>query len=376
METDMKSSDESSQGDSSCTEDEIIITMDGDVTFCLLGDIHFQNKNLSEAKIFTERVIELIKKHTPTYVILMGDQLHTNSNIHVQPHNAVYELIKQIWEITNVYILIGNHDMINHTQYRTDMHIFNPFKQWKQKPHTITVVDDIMELKLEDKLFVFCPYVPKGRFMELLNDGESEKKIKWKNADAIFCHQDFYGCVSNKYASNDGDKWEPDYPIIFSGHIHEMQKLGTNVYYTGSSMQHDFGDTSDKRVWIIVFGDETKIKKYNLGLRTRRTIELKIEDIENEYKNIIKQHELYEMRIILSGTSEQFSTFRKNKIYTSLINEKIKISFLPIKENILESSGVTEHKTTSFKEIIENIICKSTKGIQTEYDLLKKNMNQ
>jgi DNA repair exonuclease SbcCD nuclease subunit len=51
--------------------------------------------------------------------------------------------------------------------------------------------------------------------------------------------------------SKDGDEWNEEFPQIISGHIHDNQTPQKNIYYTGSPLQHAFGDT-DKRVVCII----------------------------------------------------------------------------------------------------------------------------
>ena len=161
-------------------------------------------------------------------------------------------MIEQLSQIAPTYVLIGNHDLINHSQFLTDNHIFNPMKKWPNVfiADTMPQVLQIEDSDGEERTFVFCPYTPPGRFAEALN------KIvplgyTWELADAIFAHQEFEGCKMNQITSEEGDVWDPAFPPVISGHIHDAQTVGENVFYPGSAIQHGFGESAGKRIWFI-----------------------------------------------------------------------------------------------------------------------------
>jgi len=126
----------------------------------------------------------------------------------------------------------------NNQQFLTDNHWLNCLKKWKN----VVIVDRPVTETIDDELFVFCPYVFPGRFTEALNTLD----IDWKNASGIFAHQEFAGCKMGAIVSVEGDKWPVDNPYVISGHIHSKQIIQENIYYTGSAMQHAFGESEKK----------------------------------------------------------------------------------------------------------------------------------
>jgi hypothetical protein len=44
--------------------------------------------------------------------------------------------------------------------------------------------------------------------------------------------------------SEKGDPWSSENPPIISGHIHDEQKVGTNIWYPGSAMQHGYSSNT------------------------------------------------------------------------------------------------------------------------------------
>ena len=77
----------------------------------------------------------------------------------------------------------------------------------------------------------------------------------WELADCIFAHQEFRGCKMGKEISK-GDEWNAEYPLVISGHIHDYQIVGKNILYPGSSIQHTYTETHNKRIWLVDWDKE------------------------------------------------------------------------------------------------------------------------
>lgn len=148
-----------------------------------------------------------------------------------------------------------------------------------------------MCIEIKDQKFVFCPFVPNGRFEDALNTITIDKvnstantiirkASQWKDATCIFAHQEFFGCRFNPVQ---GDVWSEDNPLIVSGHIHAEQRLQSNVYYPGSSMQHGFSETEDKIVANLTFtkGEPFGLKRVDLGLPKRKTVYIDVQNADS-----------------------------------------------------------------------------------------------
>ena len=160
-------------------------------------------------------------------------------------------------KITLTYVLVGNHDLINNQQFLTQNHWMNAMKDWPN----VKIADDVIDYKSQ---FLFCPYVPPGRFIEAISKFEN-----WKDYKAIFCHQEFYGCKMGAIISSDGDKWDKLYPDIIAGHIHSNQTID-NVYYPGSSMQHAFGESEKNIIPLFTWNDNHYEFKRNRSQFTKK----------------------------------------------------------------------------------------------------------
>lgn len=317
----------------------------------VIGDQHFKVDNIQDVDVFIERTTELIQKEIPDFIVLLGDLLDTHERIHSTPLNRAYKFIDNIRKYSEVFILVGNHDMINNKQYLNDNHWLNGLKEWDD----VTVVDKVIEYRSNDLKFIFCPYVEPGRFEEAL----STLPTLWEDSNCIFAHQEFYGCKMGAFNSIDGDKWKLEYPHVVSGHIHLNHKPQENIYYPGSSISVAFGESSKNIIAKLTFNNTNE--KYNLEEIDLHLPKKKILYIDSEkVDDIIIPENQDKIKLSISGLYEEFKSFKKTKKYKDLINKGVKIVFKPKKKEILNKKeklkDSIENNTNKFEDIIHDLI--------------------
>jgi DNA repair exonuclease SbcCD nuclease subunit len=333
-----------------------------------IGDPHFKTDNITETNLFIEKLENLVKKENPDLIVVLGDLLHTHERLHTTPLNKAHDFILKLRELSDVVILVGNHDMENNQQFLTTNHWMNGMKEWKN----VQIVDKIIHKYINNYHFVFVPYVPPGRFIEALNTDKDE----WKNADCIFAHQEFFGCKMGAIISTEGDKWDEKYPNVVSGHIHSRQKIQENIYYCGSSMQNAFGE-SEKNI-IPIFTWEEAHKNYNLQevdleLPRKKIVYTEIENIqEYKYENNTDD----KIKISVSGDYEEFKAFKKTKKYKDIVKTGTKVVFKPKKVDIIEKNEkIDQIKSSDFIEILNSIVNSEDDPYLTRiYELIIKNI--
>jgi len=332
--------------------------MEDKTSALVIGDLHFRNKTLKEGQELAEKIINIADEKRPSFIVILGDTLHYHGNVQILAHNLSEFLIRKLRKICVVFLIIGNHDLISHNEYLSSRHIFGPFKEWE----SVVVVDKPIFVTINCLDFVFCPYVPVGRFEEALNV-LIEEGVNWQLADCIFAHQEIRGCSYNSRGcsykprvSTTGDLWSTDYPPIISGHIHHSQTIG-NVFYPGSAGQHDFGDESEKHVWFVEFDEGTfeppffSTEKINVCADQRRkTISTTIDELKDFDESILEDHKL---RLILHGTSEDYTVFRRGKIYKKLIDLGVQIDYgVEKKESIVDE----EILGVGYRQVLEEVV--------------------
>lgn len=285
----------------------------------VIGDPHFKSKNVLETTEMCNKIYKLLIEEKPDFIVVLGDVLDTHETIHVGPLCRATEFLFQLSKMSNhLYILIGNHDRPNNSVFLTTESPFNACKSWEKT----TVVDKVICHFQFGKQFLFIPYVPTGRLMEAL-ETEHITEETLCTMSCVFAHQEFEGCTMGAITSNVGDKWKPEYPLCISGHIHEYQELQPNLIYTGTPIQHAYGDSPNKAIMILESEEDGWSKRrINLGLPKKIIVHIKAEDLidytlpENSF-----------VKLVVTGESEKVRDILKlEKVKELLSSERIKLS--------------------------------------------------
>lgn len=325
------------------------------ITCLAIGDPHFRDSNLPDAKELIRRILVLVRSTKPTFVVVLGDLLHTHEKIYQAPLDLATKLITSLAKAVPTFLIVGNHDYCNNQQFLTDKHPFNSFKEIEN----VTVCDQPSISIIDGRKFVFCPYTPPDRFEEALETLEE----KWDDATCIFAHQEFYGCRFNPVrTSTEGDIWPNEYPLVVSGHIHNRQWLQENIYYTGSSLQHAFGETANKTVALITFTEKVDIQEVDLELPKKKMVYVDI----SKAKKFKPQKGVY-TKLVIKGTPEEIKTFRGTEEYTKLQHKGVTVSFAPQVEKSLKIYT----KKKGIFDILEELIEKENKDVQNAFKNLK-----
>ena len=311
-----------------------------------IGDPHIQVSNLPEVELFLERLLKLVRANKPNLIVIAGDLLHTHERLHTLALNKAYEMVDMLRKIAPTYVLVGNHDLCNNQQFLTSNHWMNGMKEWE---NTI-IVDKVEVLNIGEAKFVFAPYVPPGMFLKALNTIGNE----WQNASCIFAHQEFAGCKMGAIISETGDKWSEELPLVVSGHIHSRQKIQKNIYYSGSAMQHAFGESEKNIIPILTFsGSDYNLEEIDLELPRKKIVYMDVENISDYKQKQTKD----KVKLTVSGTYEEFKAVKKTKRYKELIKNGIKIVFKPKKiDRIKKVDKSFETDDTNFNMILRSLV--------------------
>ena len=333
--------------------------------FLFIGDVHVKTDNSEEIDILLHEIQRISKEYTFDYIIVGGDVMHYHERLFTQCLNKSINFLKSLTDICYTYVLVGNHDYINNSEFLTQNHWMNSIKNWEN----LKIVDEV----IEEKDFILCPYVYPGRFIEAL-----ETKTKdWMDKKIIFAHQEFKGCKMGAIVSVDGDLWNEYCPYVISGHIHDNQKVGENIYYPGSPLQHAFGD-SDTRVLCHIsinesdsYDNKPKIVDIPLNVPKKRIIKANLSNIKDILKNSKdkKDDEKKEdnIKIKLDVTNEEFKLFKETKEYKELLNKGIKIQ---INKKKSEKKDDTEEKEveSNFMSVLESMVKNDEPMVKNLYD--------
>ena len=319
--------------------------------YLCIGDIHIKPTNTHLVDLLQNQVINTIQNHSVECVVLLGDILDTFERIHTQALNRAYEFIRAIIDLeesdVKVYILVGNHDLINNQQFLSTQHWMNALKQWKN----VQVVDKVCTS--DDSKVCFVPYVPTGRFVEALETCDND----WKLYDYIFAHQEFKGCKMGAVVSTEGDDWQHDWPMIISGHIHDRQTPQPNLYYIGASIQNSFGDQTTPILLLLDTNNEShsepQFYEIPIDLPKKKTIYTKFEEVlKLTPQNLVSQNTDM-IRVVVKCDYDQFKVFTQTKEYEDLIKDpKCKIVHKPLDRVPYEDSVECESISNTEHDIL------------------------
>lgn len=330
----------------------------------VIGDPHFRIDNIEEVNLFIKKIKELVDKEKPDLVVCLGDLLHTHERLHTIPLNKAYEFIKALCDY-KLYILVGNHDYIQNQQFLTQNHWMNGLKEWPN----VTIVDCVKSVYINHIFFTFCPYVPNGRFKEALDTAG----YNWMNSVCIFAHQEFYGCKMGAIVSVEGDKWPETNPFVISGHIHSKQRPQPNIYYTGSALQHAFGESEENTISIVEFGENETIREVDLGLPRKKIVYTDIGDpnLLSKIKEKITEQPDQHIKLTLSGDDYgDFKAFKKSDVYKQLIDTGTKVVFKSKDAGQKFTSATTSPETNfDFKKILYDSVSSNT-DLMEMYNLI------
>lgn len=355
--------------------------------FLFIGDVHVKTDNSEEIDILLFEIERISKNLDIDYIIVGGDVMHYHERLFTQCLNKSIGFLKKLTEITYTYVLVGNHDYINNSEFLSENHWMNSIKNWKN----LKIVDDVVE----EKEFILCPYVYPGRFIEAIET----KTKEWMDKKIIFAHQEFKGCKMGAIVSVDGDNWDDNYPYVVSGHIHDNQKVGNNIYYPGSPLQHAFGD-SEKRVLCYIDIDKIdeideinykipKIQDIPLNVPKKRIVKANLSNIKEllkkeslrdnkDVKDVKDVKDIKEdnIKIKLDVTNEEFKLFKETKEYKELLNKGIKIQINKRKESKSKDgneNGDGNENKEDFMSILESMVKNDEPMVKSLYDEIIQN---
>lgn len=308
----------------------------------VIGDPHFQVRNIAEVKIFISKVKLYADKIKPRFIVCLGDILHRYETIHVKPFMCAEEFLSQMSQIAETYLLIGNHDRPNNFNFLTNEHPFNSFKKYPN----LTIVDTVIAKIIDDNSYLFVPYVETGRFLEALE----QSPVNFQQSRIIFAHQEFMGAKFKAIRSKNGDLWPRDYPLIISGHIHDYERLQDNILYVGSSIQQGYGDSPNKTISILdVTTQSFQEYRINLGLTAKIQYNLKVDDLNNFIPDPNQK-----IKCIIHAPDHEIKSLLKSDKVSELKSAGVLIEFkaIPKTPSTLTSTGPRMSYTQRLYETI------------------------
>lgn len=306
-----------------------------------VGDVHIRVDNFPEIDQLQSVISEYIVSHSLDFVVLGGDILHYHERLHTLTMNRAIKFMRAFSEICETYVLVGNHDMINNQQYLNENHWMVILKNTHPRLH---IIDYPISLSFGNYKVGMCPYVFPGKFketMRLVDTPIEEYSI-------LFAHQEFKGCKMGAIVSEEGDEWEETLPLVVSGHIHNKQRPQPNIVYSGTPIQHAFGESEDNCMLHITL--PCTITEVPLCITNKKIVYLSIDQLR---KVDVEKYASKEIKVVVKATNDEIQAFKKTTMFSNL-SKQLRIVFKVDVEDLVQ---VQEHSTaTTFDDILHDLI--------------------
>ena len=272
-----------------------------EIRVLVVGDTHFKVTNMRETAAMSDAVVRIIQERNPDLIVNLGDTLNDHEKVHVAAQVKAYDFLDRQSQLTETILLMGNHDLKNQKQFCSKEHPFTALKYWGPR---IAVVDDAHVIKRKGHTFTFLPYVPPDRFPELL-----QRCPELLSSTCVFSHEEFKGCQMGAIKSVDGAEWPLTNPLMVAGHIHDYQELQPNVIYTGTPIQHTYGDTHDKTISLFTFRSPTAYthERIDLGLPKKHIVRITCAEVSSYTPRVN-----CDLKIIIKGTAGDIRAIMKH----------------------------------------------------------------
>ena len=214
--------------------------------FAHISDTHIKNlKYHYEYRVIFEQLYEKLREEKVDYIVHTGDVAHTKTQISPEYVGLCAQFFENLANIAPTYAILGNHDgnLKNSSRQDALTPIFNALNH-----PNLHLLKDSGETILGDD---FC--------LNVLSVFDRERWIKPTDPDKINIAL-YHGSISNcktdinwtmTFGEDELDIFD-DFDFAMLGDIHRRQFLDEHgrVWYAGSTVQQNHGETNDKGILI------------------------------------------------------------------------------------------------------------------------------
>lgn len=305
----------------------------------ILTDTHLDQSNIEVNKSIYQQAIDFLIDNGLSTLIHMGDIFDSRKS-QSQKVLIAFDQILQNLQSNGIRMIAipGNHDK---TDYDSAESFLSPFSG---KSNFVL----IKRGKIVNKSFIsnnnedlqmwigFLPYFSNDIYLsELENIKKEMHENEIEKLDILITHIDIDGAVMNngqKIESSIKTKHFNFVNNVYIGHYHDKMSW-SNIHFLGASMQHNFGESSEKGMYILydngsvefISLDFPKYIKYEVDIKSLSSKDIK--DLEEE-KNNGKDY----IRVVLVGEEQDVKSFNIQRLKQIGVDVKLKVPEIEEKE--------------------------------------------
>ena len=318
---------------------------------------HGSNSRVMDAANVIGQVYSYAIDNEISHVVFGGDLFDRRKSIDVDTYNTIHKCVQDWASQVSTFMIPGNHDQANKSG---TIHALQRF----QSP-TCKIFSDPEWVELSEGVYLFgVPYYDDGEFIaECIRKGLEDKPEGDRHL--LLIH---YGIEGAKLGPSDYvipcelklpmlclDEWD----IVFSGHYHIGQQLGSKFHYIGSAMQHRWDDVGFGKTFVVYDSETNTFSRVPTVAPTFLEIrdKTKNHDVKNCFVRIIRDYEI--------------SADKKPKIEASLKEKgalSVEFRYEPEKVDSEHSERIVFSESGGRYQILDDYV--SSNLVETaEYDL-------
>lgn len=285
-------------------------------------DFHLQLSNLDSVKEIMKEAIQIANSKGVSTHIWLGDVFDSRISQRQELLNGLTSIIEMFDQADHRILAIpGNHDKTNYSSYNSFL------DEYRYHP-SFTLIDQLDFFSIKNISCYFIPFLEESLWMEEFKSGGNYKNT---SKQVLFTHTAFDGSINN-----DGTKVEckikpslfKNFDAVASGHYHNYQEIGDNIFHLGSLQQNNFGEDDNKGFWLMNDKLEFHLIKPKSGQRFVK-MSLDLDDVsKKQAEKLISKFEEENkgcrMRIEITGDSALVKAFESAPIKAKGIDIKRK----------------------------------------------------
>lgn len=238
----------------------------------LINDIHVSKDHIAEFELNWNEALSVCERMNIKQMAIGGDLFMSRSSQTLEVLLAVHDaFIEAERKGIKIFMVNGNHDKVSPEAIRGYCHVFDRHKNVSVGDEHITIADDG---NWSFALHLFAYFPENGSFTQrlerskpLLAEGKGRKNY-------LYLHEGINGGLAHSSDNELPVHIFADFDRVFAGHYHNRNTIaGTNIEYTGSSRQHNFGEDEDKG-YTVLYSDGSYEFIKNQANKRYRVIEV------------------------------------------------------------------------------------------------------
>jgi len=325
----------------------------------LISDIHF---NLATLPLAETALRSAMAKASTLDVplIIAGDLTDGKAIIRGEVSNLLCTVMQSTVDIMQVYVIIGNHDLLNEKGQEHALHFLAPYCNIVQSPTEAHGLHLIPYQTSTEALQAILDTIPKG--------------------STIICHQGVQSAFMGHYVQDKTSLPKEafaDFRVI-SGHYHRAQDIKCGrprkgavglFSYIGNPFTLTFGEAEDGPKGIQVLYDDGLLEQAELPLRRHIIWELTVEEVAAQFNTsspFFNPNDLLWLKV--SGPRSELAKLNKAKIGQHLLgHSNYKLDLIPT-----DSEELPESKKKLTGEEIFDILIEMLPEKKEQKNFLKK----